>query len=56
MSEPETIKITFKSVLDFRNRIATIFQNQKEGQIYEFEFLCEDARKEFEELTEAFDV
>ncbi len=50
----KTVNITFKSVADFRNRIASLWQNQKEDEIYEFIFLCDDAEKEFNKLISSF--
>jgi len=50
----KNIDITFKSVADFRNRIAALWQDQKEDEIYNFVFLCEDAEKEFYSLVSCF--
>jgi len=46
--------IKFKSVEDFRNRIARLWQDQKENETYEFHFANEDVKKEFDKLIECF--
>lgn len=46
--------ITFKSVADFRHRIAGLWQDQEKDEEYNFIFLCPKAEEEFEELISAF--
>lgn len=36
--ERKTILIEFKSMEDFKNRIARLWQNQKDDEVYEFIF------------------
>ncbi len=48
------ITITFKNKEDFRNRIATIWQNQKENEEYEFVFPDKETEDEFEKLISCF--
>lgn len=48
------IDITFKNMKDFQSRIATLWQNQKEDEIYNFIFLNDDSEKSFEMLCKSF--
>lgn len=48
------IKITFKNKSDFRNRIARLWQVQKEDEEYEFIFPDEETEIEFENLILSF--
>lgn len=50
------IDITFKNVADFRNRIASLWQRQKEDEVYCFFFKDEETEKEFETLLNCFHV
>jgi hypothetical protein len=50
----KTIEITFKNMADFRRRIAVLWQDQKDDEIYNFTFLCPEAEKEFDELSSCF--
>lgn len=52
--EKTTIEIRFKSKKDFRNRIAQLWQSQKEDEIYEFIFPDKETEEEFNKLNEAF--
>jgi hypothetical protein len=52
----KTIDITFKNVADFRARIATLWQKQKEDESYNFIFLEEEAEKEFNDLISRFKI
>ena len=49
-------KITFKNLSDFKSRIAHLWQNQKENEIFEFEFLDKETENEFMKLEKAFGV
>lgn len=49
------IEVTFKSKQDFRNRIARLWQDQKEDECYEFNFPDQETEKEFENLMSQFD-
>lgn len=46
--------ITFKSVADFRHKIAKLWQKQDDDEEYNFIFLCDEAEKEFETLISSF--
>lgn len=48
------ITITFKNRADFRNRIAKLWQEQKENEEYEFIFLDRESEDDFEKLSNAF--
>ena len=48
------IKITFKSKKDFRNRIAQLWQEQKEDEEYQFIFPDEETEKDFQNLINCF--
>lgn len=50
----KTIDITFKNLSDFRNRIAHLWQKQKDDEVYNLIFLTKDAEEEFEKLCKAF--
>lgn len=50
----KTITITFKSKNDFRNRIARLWQDQKEGESYDFIFPDKETEDEFESLINCF--
>ncbi len=50
----KTIDVTFKSVSDFRNRISKLWQDQKEDEVYNFQFLCSEAEKEYDSLISKF--
>jgi hypothetical protein len=54
MLEKKTTVITFESVKDFRNRFFYLWKNQKEDEIYEFNFLCKEAEKEFQKIEMVF--
>lgn len=51
----KTIDVTFKNVLDFRNRISRLWQDQKEDEEYNFIFLDEETENEFNLLVSAFE-
>ena len=46
--------ITFKSLADFRHRIAKLWQDQAEDEEYNFIFTCSKAEKEFDQLVSSF--
>ena len=50
----KTTSITFKSIADFKSRIATLWQNQKEGEEYEFIFEDQETENEFNKLMMCF--
>jgi hypothetical protein len=50
----EKVIIKLKNKEDFRQRIARLWQNQKENQIYEFIFPDKETEEEFENLFKAF--
>ena len=50
----KVINITFKSIADFRHRIAKLWQEQKDEEEYNFIFLCPQAEKEFDKLVSSF--
>ncbi len=52
--DKEEVLIVFKSKQDFRNRIAKLWQDQEENEIYVFEFPDEETEREFEALEKAF--
>ncbi len=49
-----TTKIIFKNKSDFRNRIAKLWQNQKDDEVYDFEFPDKETENEFEKLMAKF--
>lgn len=52
----EVIKIHFRSVKDFRNRICALWQDQKENEVYEFSFESEEVENEYNDLVERFQI
>lgn len=52
----KTIDVTFRSVDDFRDRIAALWQDQKDDEEYNFIFLCDIAEKEFDKLFSCFKI
>ena len=52
--EKEVIKIRFNNVADFKNRICRLWQEQKENELYEFEFSDEETEKEFMKIIKVF--
>lgn len=48
------IKIHFKSISDFQNRIHKLWQEQKVDEVYEFTFESKLVEKAFNELMAAF--
>ncbi len=46
--------IRFISIEDFRNRIASLWQNQKDDESYEFEFSNNEIEIEFNRLMKCF--
>jgi len=48
--------ITFKNVQDYRDRIARLFQEQKEDETYCFNFLDKETEIAHEKLMKAFDA
>lgn len=48
------IKITFKNKSDFHNRIAKLWQDQKEDECYEFIFPDHETEIEYENLILSF--
>lgn len=50
----KTIEVTFKNLSDFKNRIARLWQDQKEDEIYEFYFLDKETEEEFNKLMNCF--
>jgi hypothetical protein len=48
------IDVTFKSLKDFQNRIAGLWQSQKEDEIYNFIFPDEKTEKAFDDLISKF--
>jgi hypothetical protein len=56
MKTKRIVDITFRSVEDFRDRIAMLWQDQKENEEYNFIFLCDQAEKEFNKLFLTFTI
>jgi len=53
--EPKRIvDVTFRSLSDFQGRIAALWQNQKDDEVYNFIFLCAEAEDAFNDLVKAF--
>jgi len=50
----KNIDVTFKSISDFRSRIAALCQSQKEDEKYNFIFECPEAEREFDKLMSCF--
>lgn len=50
----KTVIIKFQSESDFKSRIARLWQEQKEGEVYEFQFPDEKTEKCFEDLMNCF--
>lgn len=48
------IEISFKDIHDFRKRIARLWQNQKEYEIYNFIFSDKETEDEFNKLISVF--
>jgi hypothetical protein len=48
------IKVHFKSIADFQNRICKLWQDQKQHENYEFTFENEEVEKSFNELMNKF--
>lgn len=46
--------IRFSSIADFRKRIVSLWQNQKDDESYEFQFANETIEIEFNRLIECF--
>lgn len=54
MNTLKEIHVFFKNPKDFRNRIAQLWQNQKEDEVYRFSFADEETEKEFNTLQDSF--
>ena len=54
MNKKHIKPVTFHSLEDFRNRIARLWQEQKEDEVYEFEFLDAETKLQFEKLIKTF--
>jgi hypothetical protein len=50
----KVVEVTFRSVEDFRRRIATLWQDQKDDEVYHFNFLSDEAEKELHKLASCF--
>lgn len=50
-----SIPVHFKSVVDFKSRIAGLWQNQKEDEVYDFTFENEEVEKAFNDLINRFE-
>lgn len=50
------IKIVKLNKHNFRDKIVAVWQDQKENEIYDFEFEDEDVEKQFEDLCKCFTV
>lgn len=48
------IEVTFHSTKDFQNRIAQLWQSQKEDETFYFKFTCSETEKEFEKFISIF--
>lgn len=48
------VTIKFKNISDFKSRIATLWQCQKEDEIYDFIFPDEETEKAFNDLVSRF--
>lgn len=46
--------IEFKNRSDFRSRIAKLWQNQKEDEVYEFIFPDKETEEDFDSLFKCF--
>jgi len=46
--------ITFKNKTDFRNRIASLWQAQRDDEIYEFVWPDKETEEEFDKLIRLF--
>ena len=49
------IQIYFKSISDFKSRIARLWQEQKEDELYNFIFADEETENAFKELVSRFE-
>jgi hypothetical protein len=47
--------IKFLSIEDFRSRIARLWQDQKDDEVYEFEFFDSEIKDEFYKLMRCFE-
>jgi len=50
----KTIEVYFKSISDFKNRIAALWQNQNDNEIYEFSFADKEIEDAFNNLIRCF--
>ncbi|GEM_PF-5045736 len=48
------IKVHFSSIPDFRKRIVSLWQDQKEAEVYDFTFETPEVKMEFDNLVKAF--
>lgn len=46
--------VKFKNLNDFKRRIAALWANQKENEVYEFEFPDKETEDEFNEIKRLF--
>ena len=51
----KTKVIEFRSLQDFQNRIAQLWQNQQDDETYDFIFPNAETEKAFEELVNKFE-
>lgn len=54
MRDEIVITVTFKSLKDFKERIAGLWQRQEENTVYDFIFPDDETEKEFENLMGCF--
>jgi len=52
--ERKKVVVRFKNVKDFHSRIAALWQDQKEDEIYDFIFDDKETEKAFEKLMACF--
>lgn len=55
LNERKEITITFTSINDFKNRIAKLWQDQKDDEIYNFVFPDKNTEEQFNKLMSSFD-
>lgn len=53
MTDQEIVKVKFKSLSDFKKRIAGIIQDAKSHECYDFEFPDDETEEEFNKLARA---